>query len=493
MPRKIPRILWLVLPLAYFVYLYHLDATGLLGPDEPRYASVAREMARTGDWITPHLWGQPWFEKPALLYWMTGAAFRLGLGPELAPRLPIALLSLGFLAFYWWILRREFGWTVAWYATLGLGTCAGWVAYSQIGVTDLPLAATFSTAMLLAMPWVAKGDARSLPLAAALMGLAVLAKGLVPLALAIPLVLRGRIRDLIRWRVVLPFAVVALPWYVLCYLRNGRVFLDVFFGQQTFGRFYSLELLHGQPWWFYIPVLLAGLLPWTPLLGTVARRSVWSDPRQAFLLAWLVFGLVFFSVAANKLPGYLLPLLPALTALMSIGLSEIRNPAPWLAACAVLMVAFPIAAPGLPKAVAVGLSRAPWPPPSWTWLMPIAAAGVVWIVAQRGWRLGAVATMAVCTTAGMVYLKHSVLPMLDQAASARSLWSEIQPRASQVCVDAIRRDWRYGLNYYSGALLPDCEQQPRPLVVHQRGGQPPSVAPAAALDRAAAGAPILPN
>jgi len=102
------------LALVCVVYFYRLDAAGVLGPDEPRYASIGREMARSGDWITPRLWGQPWFEKPALLYWMTGAAFRLGLGPDIAPRLPVALFSVAFLIFFWWRLRREFGDSVAW-------------------------------------------------------------------------------------------------------------------------------------------------------------------------------------------------------------------------------------------------------------------------------------------------------------------------------------------------------------------------------------------
>src|SRR6201996_4193677 len=109
MARKIPRVLWASVPLACLAYFYRLSAVGVIGPDEPRYASIAREMARSGDWITPRLWGQPWFEKPALLYWMTGTAFRLGLGPDLAPRLPVAATAVAFLAFYWWILRREFG------------------------------------------------------------------------------------------------------------------------------------------------------------------------------------------------------------------------------------------------------------------------------------------------------------------------------------------------------------------------------------------------
>src|ERR1700757_3741321 len=100
---------------------------GVIGPDEPRYAAIAREMARSGDWITPRLWGQPWFEKPALLYWMIASGFRLGLGPELAPRLPVAALAVVFLGFYWWVLRREFGCRAAWFAVLILGTSAGWV------------------------------------------------------------------------------------------------------------------------------------------------------------------------------------------------------------------------------------------------------------------------------------------------------------------------------------------------------------------------------
>src|SRR5690349_20842611 len=145
----------------------------MLGPDEPRYAAIGRAMAGSGDWVTPRLWGEPWFEKPALLYWLTAAAFRIGLGPETAPRLPIALLSCAFLGFYWWILQREFGVRAAWLACLILGTAVSWIAFSQAGVTDLPLASTFSAAMLLTLPWVAKRDTRHLPVAAALLGLAV--------------------------------------------------------------------------------------------------------------------------------------------------------------------------------------------------------------------------------------------------------------------------------------------------------------------------------
>ncbi len=494
MPRRVPHAGWLVLPLAFVLYFYDLSGAGLVGPDEPRYAAIGREMARSGDWVTPRLWGQPWFEKPALLYWMTATGFRLGWGPELAPRIPVALFSLAFLAFYWWILRREFGTRAAWLATLILGTCAGWIGFSQVAVTDLPLAAAFSAAVLLALRWIAKGDARWLPGVSAMLGLAVLAKGLVPVVLALPLVLRGRgVRDLLRPRVVAPFVAVAAPWYLLCYLRNGATFFDVFFRQQQFGRFVSPELQHIQPWWFYVPVLLAGLLPWSPLLGLLVRRTGWHDPRRVFLGAIVLFGFVFFSVSTNKLPGYLLPLLPAAAVLLGLFLEETADIRPWLAACALLLLVYPLAAGVLPVAVASGLSHAPGVQPDWTWLAPVAIAAGVWITARYAARLAIVTALAVCGTAGVWFLKNKALPQLDRAASARVLWSEISPLAGEVCIEEINRNWQYGLNYYSVAPLPDCAQDPRPRVIRQTPGEPPYVTSSALVDRSRPGAfaPLL--
>src|SRR5581483_5666049 len=228
MPRRWSRAgvraLLLAAPAVWILYFFALDQTGLVGPDEPRHASVAREMADSGDWVTPRLWGEPWFEKPALFYWMAAVAFRMGLGPELAPRLPVAVLSVLFLALFWRLLAREFGTRAALYATVILGTSAGWLAYSQSGVTDLPMSATLAAAMLFSLGWVKEGEVRMLPAAAAMLGLSVLSKGLVPLVLALPLVWAGRRRwrDLIAPRVILPFLAASLPWYLLCYLRNGR-------------------------------------------------------------------------------------------------------------------------------------------------------------------------------------------------------------------------------------------------------------------------------
>jgi len=449
----------------------------MLGPDEPRYASIGREMASSGDWITPRLWGAPWFEKPALLYWMTGAAFRLGFSEDLAPRVPVALVSVAFLIFFQWIMSREFGAKAAWAAALMLGTTVAWLASSFTGTTDLPMAAAFSAAVLLSLDWIETGNRRRLPLAAALLGVAVLAKGLVPLVLALPLVWCGRRRsiDLLRPSVSGAFLIVALPWYLLCYLRNGAAFPRTFFWQQHFERFTTVSLAHGQPFWFYAPVLAAALMPWTPALLLLAHRALYRDVRRRFLLLWLLFVLVFFSFSKNKLPGYLLPLAPAAAALMGIALAEARR-AHWaLPAAALCLVAIPIALPVLPMVLAAGLSRAPLPAFHWTWLLPLALALVVYLLERQGRRASALAVMAVAVAAGVTVLKLIDLPAIDRAYSARPLWREIASQRDHVCIQNLHRTWRYGLNYYSVTPLPDCSQAARPLQVMQEPGHAPLV------------------
>ncbi len=472
---RIPRAWWLAIPLLCILYFSALSAAGMLGPDEPRYASIGREMARSGDWITPRLWGARWFEKPALLYWMTAAACKLGFNEDLAPRVPVALLSVAFLIFFQWILSREFGARAAWAATIILGTSAAWLGYSFMGATDLPMAAAFSAAMLLSLDWIETGNRRRLPLAAALLGVAALAKGLVPLVLAIPLLWCGRRRwrDLLRLRVAGAFLIVALPWYLLCYLRNGALFLRTFFWQQHFERFTTVSLAHGQPFWFYAPVLLGVLLPWTPLLLLLTRRALYRDALRRFLLLWFLFVLVFFSFSKNKLPGYLLPLAPAAAALMGTALAEAKSARWALPAVALCLVAIPAAIPMLPQALAAGLSRAPLPAFQWTWLLPAVLALGIWWLEGRAHRNAALAVMAVAVTAGVMVLKLIDLPAVDRWYSARPLWREIASQRERVCVANMHRSWRYGLNYYSVTPLPDCTQSPRPLQIWQEPGQPP--------------------
>jgi len=446
------------------LYLSGLSWSGLLSADEPRYAAIARAMAETGDWITPRLWGNPWFEKPPLLYWLAATGFELGLGPELAPRLPVALLSLGFLLFCFFETRRLFGERAAAFSAAILATSAGWIGFSYVAVTDLPLAACFSAFLLLAAEWVETGRKDRLSWAFACLGLAMLAKGLVPLALSLPVFWFGRSRlgDLLRPSVVGSFAVVALPWYLLCYARNQWPFFHEFILVHHLRRFSTDSLQHVQPWWFYLPVLAVALVPWTPLVWLAARRGWPSRSSERLLWATVLFGLIFFSAATNKLPGYLLPLLPACAVGLGVALDRsVRAVIPFAASAAALAIAIPLAML-LPDALADGLSRAGQPPWGGGAALAVAAAGLCGWLESRGRRLAAFSAIAGGTLIAVGMLKITLLPRLDQSVSARPLATQVAPIANRVCIEHwVNRSIRYGIEYYIAQPLPLCEDEPR--------------------------------
>ncbi|MBK9167671.1 MAG: glycosyltransferase family 39 protein [Bryobacterales bacterium] len=454
----------------YLLYFHGLDAVGILSADEPRYASIGRAMALTGDFVTPRLWGEPWFEKPPLLYWMTAVAFRLGLSEHLAPRLPVACLSVAFLAFFAWRVRQEFGARAAAAATLVLGASAGWLAYSFVAVTDLPLAVFFGVAMLSAGAWLRGGDRRWLPAAGASLGMAMLAKGLVPLVLAACLAPAAgrRVTALLHPRFWLPLVAMAGPWYAACTLVNGRAFVDEFFLVHHFGRFSSEALQHVQPGWFYVPVLAGALFPWIPLAVLAGGRR--QEGLSLFWL-WLVWGFLFFSLSTNKLPGYLLPLLPAAAVLLGVAWDR-AGQTRWPLAASVLLLgaAGPIAAI-LPEALATGLSRAAAPVWHPSWVLAVAAAGVVAALPKDR----ALAAAAVCAMAAICFLKTAALPALEASVSPRTLWREAAQSGDRPCMEpTVHRAWRYGLNYYAIVPLAECGEetagrrivpgQPRPRI-----------------------------
>lgn len=436
----------------FFLYFFGLTRAGLVGPDEPRYAAIGRAMAASGDWITPRLWGSAWFEKPALLYWMTAAGFKAGFGPDLAPRLPVALVSVAFLIYFFFAMRREFGERAAWYAAAILATSAGWLVYSHVAVTDLPMSAAFGAAMLVLLK--EKGGWRSAIASGALLGLAILAKGLVPLVLLIPALwfLRRRIGDLTV--MFAAAAMVAAPWYVIVTLRNGMPFLEDFFWKHHFGRFMTSALEHAQPFWFYAPVLLAALFPWTPLLGMLFDRRLYADWRAQFLLAWWAWGFVFFSVSRNKLPGYLLPLLPALAALLGIAVDgaplRSRKLIGLLAASAALFCLIPPVETALPRLLLAGMSHTPVRLVTW-WMVPALCLALLCALGEMaGKRSLALSSVAVVTIVSVVTIVWRVYPALDRQVSGR-------PIASLRCLPPTSRSQRYSIDYYAQREIPDCK------------------------------------
>lgn len=447
------------------VVMAALDQTGMLSADEPRYAWIGRHMAESGDWITPVLWDSPWFEKPPLLYWLMAMGHAFGLRDELAARLPVALLSLAFLTLFFFVLRRVWNGVTAIIATAILATSCGWVALSEVGVTDLPLAATFGATVLLALWRLHDGPAWTVPAAGVAFGLSLLAKGLVPMVLLVPMVWFFRRR----WReLALALGVgllVAMPWYGAMLARHGSAFFNEFIIRHHFSRFASKELQHVQPFWFFVPVGLAALYPWTPVVFAL-RRSLWSEGTFRTIGALFLFGLLFFSASRNKLATYFLPLLPWLCALLgrAVATAEAKRLRVPLAISAMLLAITPLMGSVLPTALMSGLSRANWGALPFEYVLvavPIAAAA--WWLDRLEWRVAAVAVITSATLLAMLYVKLSAFPVLDQVVSARGLWRKVEPHRNEVCVDFLHRSLRYGLNYYSRTPLPDCAQSPRPL------------------------------
>jgi len=443
----------------FFLYFFGLTRAGLLGPDEPRYAAIGRAMAQTGDWITPRLWGQPWFEKPAFLYWMTAASFKAGLGADWAPRLPVALVSVAFLLYFFAVLRREFGDRAGAYSAVILATSAGWLAYSHVALTDLPLSAAFAAAMLTILPDTLAGRSSTTSLlAGGLLGIAILAKGLVPLVLFLPALwfLRHRRRDL--FLLLGASLAIAGPWYALVAIRNGAPFLEEFFWKHHFSRFLTSALQHQQPIWFYLPVLLAGLFPWMPLLALLFTARCFKDRRNQFLLAWFAWGFLFFSVSRNKLPGYLLPLLPPVAALLGIAAAEAHAQSSkmmiLIGASAALLSVIPPLENALPQALVAGLShtelRLTTP-----WIISGILLGVACGYLEKiGRRNLAVACVAAFTAISVVTVLWRVYPELDRQVSARAIWRG--SGSSITCLPPMTRSRRYGIEYYAARNLPDC-------------------------------------
>lgn len=446
------------------VYFSDLSTTGVIGPDEPRYAAIGREMARSGDWITPRLWGEPWFEKPPLVYWMTAVGTRMGLSPEVAARLPVAIIGWVFLVFFYVLLALMYGPTEALYSTVILGTSAGWIAYSYVAVMDVPMGTFFAAALLISMRWVEteprpRPDWLAAVITGALLGIAALAKGLVPLALfALAAWMLRR-----RWRELAIIAgacvIVAAPWYVLCTLRNGPAFLNEFFWRHHVERFATDALQHVRPWWFYIPVLLVAVFPWTPLYSLL-RPSTGIDTRLRFLAIWTLLAFLFFSASRNKLPGYMIPLLPSIAVLLGVSLAWARKTRIPLFACALLTALSPVITNLLPEALAVGLSRSGWPKAAWGWAVPFIALAILTLWLElRTWRTDALLIAAIAAIGAIVYIKAKSLPVIDRTVSVRPFYRRHANWLEGACLQDVRRDAAYGLAFYAGHTFPQCPQE----------------------------------
>ena len=344
----------LLLPFLYIQIFYGLGDLGLVGPDEPRYAEVAKEMVRNRDYVTPRLSGQPWLEKPILYYWITTLCFRLFGVSEFAARLPSALAAVLGAIVVVLVGQDWMGFRGGVHAGLILLSCILYFSLARAASTDMLLAGTLTAAwagfyflLFRKVPSPAGSPAIAADVAAHassqfaltvlsyfFLALAVLAKGPVGLilcgAVLVAFLLLTRRLELIKpMRVglgLITVIVVAGPWYWLCYRANGHLFTEEFLLRQNVERFTTSRYQHLQPFWFYFAVIFVGSFPWVFQLVASLRRFFHSAPelrtnptaaKELYLWLWVLVPLVFFSLSKSKLPGYILPAVPSIALLVA--------------------------------------------------------------------------------------------------------------------------------------------------------------------------------
>ena len=317
----------------YLTLFYQLGNLAFFGSDEPRYARISEEMVLRGNYVTPTLNFRPWLEKPPLLFWLQAASFRVFGIQEWSARFPVALLGAfstlvtGFFCF------KLVGWRAAILAALTLCTSGLFFVFARAASPDLPLAAMLSVAMISAFLATSRKTALWGAIAGGALALAVLAKGPIAVVLFASILISYCLlvqKYPWNWRQTLFAAVafvgVALPWFWKVWLENGYNFVATFWLNHHLARLITAIHHHSQPFWYYLPVILVGFFPWVVFLPSAfmrfwrkrARLTEAENHAELFLWLWVAIPLLFFSFSEGKLAGYVLPVFPALAAIVAL-------------------------------------------------------------------------------------------------------------------------------------------------------------------------------
>ena len=455
-----------------FLFYFGLAAFGLVGADEPRYAQIAREMLARHDLVTPTLYGKPWLEKPPLYYWRAMEMYWAFGVSDWAARLPSATAATFMVAVIYFFLRRFLPGSQL-NGALMTAASVGVIAFARGAGTDMLLTAAFVAGTLLWFAWYATERRLWLLLFYFFMALGMLAKGpIAPFLAALIIVVFALVRREARlvartlWLPgILLFLGVSLPWYVAVQLRNPQ-FAREFFLQHNLERFATNLYHHQQPFWYFIPVLLLGVMPWTALVvagwaGTIKDWREQPATREGtlpkFLLIWTAVVVGFFSISASKLPGYILPAVPPCTVLAAHWVSQ-RERLSWA-----VIIAQGVLSGGL---LTEALLCPGWL--TYNWHIPVEArwlalglgllvfAATVSTLARKGTaalRLVVLAPVIV----GLAFLLRFGAPAIDNALSARPVAREItqmEGRPVEVAVFKVSRETEFGLAFYRNQPIP---------------------------------------
>jgi len=356
------------------IFFIGLGDAALVNPDEGRYAEIPREMVASGDYVTPRLDGVLYFEKPPLLYWMVAGMLRLFGPQEIAMRAPAAFFALAGVLVVYGVGRWLYGRVAGLAAALVLGSSLLYFALGRILLIDMVVSVLMCAALFCFLLGVREpaGIRRrwffyGLYASAAL---ATLAKGLI--GFLVPgAVMFSWLLVFNQWRRLRPFYLptglllflaIAVPWHVLAAQRNPG-WAHFYFVREHWERFTTTEHGRTAPWWFFVPVVLLGLFPWTGCLWGALRSALaggWSKRSQNadawFLVTWAAFVFLFFSKSQSKLIPYILPVFPPLALLIGRWLGRVWEEG----AAAPLRLAariFGVMAAALGAAIAISLLR----------------------------------------------------------------------------------------------------------------------------------------
>jgi 4-amino-4-deoxy-L-arabinose transferase-like glycosyltransferase len=339
----------LVFALVLLVFCFLLGTRSLNEPDEGRYGEIAREMVESGDWLAPHIWHVPHLDKPPMAYWLVALSIQMLGVNEWAVRLPLALAGLSGVWAAFLLARQVAGERAARWATLILSSSLLYFAMARMLTTDIFLAQFVAWAgYFFWRSWesldhwkdvAARPGLRRQFLCWQMAMWAALAGGFLtkgPVALAIPLAAVAaltifRWNECYRWKLqilgavlgVPLFCLLAFPWFLLVFKSVPGSF-DFMVRDRFAGHALGTTVKNrGGPLLYFVPILLVGFLPWTPLLGWLWRRAHWRalNERQKagwlFLTVWVTFTFLLFSLNRSKLPAYILPLFPPLAVLVA--------------------------------------------------------------------------------------------------------------------------------------------------------------------------------
>ncbi len=473
-----------------FLFFFGLGSFGLVGPDEPRYAQVAREMLARHEFTTPILYGQPWLEKPVLYYWRAMLAFELFGVKDWVARLPSATFATALVGIIYFHMRR-FRAGAQLNAALITASAAAVIGFGRGASTDIQLAAPFAVGMLGWMAWHETGRKFWLVDFYFFMAIGTLAKGPVAPAMAgmVVVVFAAVRRD---WRLVLRtlwipgillYSVVVLPWDISVYLDNPD-FFRVFILEHNIERFSSNMFRHPQPFWYYLPVLVLGLGPWTVLAGAAfvdavrrwrVRLSNLQEQENSFLTfltVWAVVPIVFFSFSGAKLPGYILPAMPAWTLLTADYLYRRREEGGSLALVllhCVWMAIIVLAGLLFPAHVVGGIGSIT----AQAWLIASGFAMLTFFATLATLRRKGLGMARFVTLVPVIFLVAFVLrvaaPAMDMKYSSRPLAAEIaalETRPGELAVFEAPRDVEYGLAFYRNQVVRRYERGEIPAADH---------------------------